>query len=109
MCRWPPALLSTIRAGASPAARGMETPADCPVTNTVSNRATAALSLAPRDCCVLPHALLGGHYHMETVGLVDVVDQGRETLTELRPMTGHGSYVRRLDRHHSRNGERCGR
>ena len=65
--------------------------------------------LEPRDCCVLPHALLGGHHHMETVGLVDVVDQGLETLTELRPMTGHGSYVRRLDRHHSRNGERCSR
>ena len=28
--RWPPALLSTIRAGASPAARGMETAVDCP-------------------------------------------------------------------------------
>ena len=94
MCRWPPALLSTTRAAVSPAARGMETAADCPTANTVSNRAIAAFSLMP---CV------------EAVGLVDVVDQGRETLTELRPMTGHGSYVRRLDRHHSRNGERCGR
>ena len=44
MCRWRPALLNTIRAGASPAARGMETAADCPAANTVSNRSTAALA-----------------------------------------------------------------
>jgi hypothetical protein len=36
---------------ASPAARGIETAADCPAANTVSNRSTAALSLAP--CCVV--------------------------------------------------------
>jgi hypothetical protein len=41
-CRWSPALLSTIRAGASSARRGIETDADSPATNTVSNRATAA-------------------------------------------------------------------
>ena len=51
MCRWPPTFLNTIRAGASLAARGMETAADCPAANTVSNRSTAALSLAP--CCVV--------------------------------------------------------
>ena len=47
MCRWSPALLSTIRAGASSARRGIETDADCPATNTVSNRATAAWSVKP--------------------------------------------------------------
>src|SRR5208282_4835456 len=47
MCRWSPALLNTIRAGASPASRGIETAADCPAANTVSNRATAALSVRP--------------------------------------------------------------
>ena len=47
MCRWPPALLSTTRAGVSPAARGMETAADFPTANTVSNRAIAAFSLVP--------------------------------------------------------------
>jgi len=40
-------LVSTIFAGASPAARGMETAADCPVASTVSNRAIAAFFLAP--------------------------------------------------------------
>jgi hypothetical protein len=40
-------LRHTIRADASPAARGTETAADCPAANTASNRATAALSLAP--------------------------------------------------------------
>jgi hypothetical protein len=35
------------RAGASPAARGMENMADCPAANTVSNRSTAAFSLTP--------------------------------------------------------------
>src|SRR4029077_2500647 len=53
--------------------------------------------LKPRNRRLLPRALLGGHHHLETVGLVDVVDQGRETLIELRPMGGHWSYVRRLD------------
>ena len=47
MCRWSPALLSMIRAGASPARRGIETDADCPATNTVSNRANAAWSVKP--------------------------------------------------------------
>jgi|HubBroStandDraft_6_1064221.scaffolds.fasta_scaffold49409_5 hypothetical protein len=57
MWRRLPALLSTIRAGASPAARGTETAADCPAANTVSNRSTAALSLAP--CCSYSH--IKGH------------------------------------------------
>jgi hypothetical protein len=45
--RWPPALLSSISAGASPAARGMETAVDCPAAKIVSNRETAAYSVAP--------------------------------------------------------------
>jgi hypothetical protein len=47
MCRWLSALLSTIRAGASPAARGIETSADYPAANTVSNRSTAARLVRP--------------------------------------------------------------
>jgi len=47
MSRWSPASLSTIRAGASSARRGIEIDADCPATNTVSNRATAAWSVKP--------------------------------------------------------------
>lgn len=100
MCRWPPALLNTIRAGASPAAGGMETAADCPAANTVSNRSTAALSLRP---------LLGSHYRVKAVGLVEIVGQCGEVLAELRPMAGRGSDVRRLDRRHSGKRERCGR
>jgi hypothetical protein len=88
-------LLSTIYAGASPAARGMETAADRPAAYTVPNRATAAFSLC----------LLGGHHHVEAVGLVDS-RQGGVVLTELGPMAGHGSYVCRLERHPSDNGER---
>ena len=65
--------------------------------------------LEPLDCGFVPHALLSGHHHVEAIGLVNVVDQSREVLTELRSMAGHRSYVRRLDRHHSGNGERCGR
>ena len=44
-----------------------------------------------------------------TVGFVDVVDQDGELLAELRPMGGHGSYVRRLGRRNSDNDERCRR
>jgi hypothetical protein len=47
MCKWSPALLITIRAGASPMGRGIETAADWPAANTVSNRATAAWSATP--------------------------------------------------------------
>ncbi len=47
MCKWSPALLSTICADASPAARGMETSADCPAANTVSNVKAAAFFLVP--------------------------------------------------------------
>jgi hypothetical protein len=65
MRSWPSALLSTIRAGASPAARGMEIAADCPAANTVSNRS---------DRHFFAHALLGGHRHMEAVGFIDVGD-----------------------------------
>ena len=52
--RWPPALLSTIRAGASSAARGMETAVDCPAAKIVSNGETTAFSVAPcwvAKCC----------------------------------------------------------
>src|SRR5580704_3422148 len=64
--------------------------------------------LEPRDCGFVPRALLGSHHDVKAVRLVDVVDQGGEALTELRPMAGHGSYVRRLDRCRSGNGECCG-
>ena len=47
ICRWPPALVSTTRSGASPAARGMEIAAYCPSATTVSNRPAAAVSLSP--------------------------------------------------------------
>jgi hypothetical protein len=40
-------LLSTIRAGASPATRGMETATDWPGGITVSNRSTGAFSFMP--------------------------------------------------------------
>ena len=83
--------------------------------------------LEPLDPPLLPHALLGGHRHVEAVGLIDVVYQGGGVAAELRPMGGHGicaielnsaimhgvpkattnEYVRRLGRHGSDNGERC--
>ena len=66
MCRWSSALQSTIRAGASSARRGIETDADSPATNTVSNRATALVS----------QALLGRYDHVEAVGRGGVIDQG---------------------------------
>jgi hypothetical protein len=65
--------------------------------------------LEPLDCGFVLRALLSGHHHVEAIGLVDVVDQGGEVRTELGPMAGHGSYVRRLDRHHSANGKCCSR
>jgi hypothetical protein len=61
--------------------------------------------LEPRDCGFVPRALLGSCHDVIAVGLVDVVDQGVEVLTEPRPMAGHWSYVRRLDRRYSGNGE----
>src|SRR5580692_10189126 len=114
MCRWPPALLSTIRAGASPNGYRGRLP-------------RRQYRLEPLDRGFLRHALLGGHRHMEAVGLVDVGDQGGGVAGELRPMGGHGScasalnfaimhgvpkattseYLRRLDRHRTGNGERC--
>ena len=39
--------MATIRAGASPAARGMETAVDCPAAKIVSTCETAAFSVAP--------------------------------------------------------------
>ena len=65
--------------------------------------------LEPLDCGFVPRALLSGHHDVEAIGLVDVVDQGGEVLTELRPMGGHGSCVRRLGRRNSGYDERCGR
>jgi hypothetical protein len=60
-------LLSTIRAGASSVRRGIETDAESPATNTVSNRATARL---------VSQALLGRYDHVEAVGRGGVIDQG---------------------------------
>src|SRR5437764_3527166 len=62
----------------------------------------------PLDCGFVPRPLLGSHYHVKAVGLVDVVDEGGRMLTEPRPMASHRSYVRRLDRRHSGICERCG-
>jgi hypothetical protein len=42
--------------------------------------------LEPLDRGFLRHALLGGHRHMEAVGLIDVGDQGGGVASELRPM-----------------------
>ena len=44
----------------------------------------------------------GGHW------AATEADQGGEVLTEFRPMTGYGSYVRRLNRCRSGDGECCG-
>ena len=65
--------------------------------------------LEPRNHGLLSRTLLSGYCHVEAVGFVDVVDQGGEVLTGFRPMGGRGSYVRRLDRDCSGNGERCSR
>jgi hypothetical protein len=67
-------LVSATRSGASPAARGTENAADCPAAKTVSNCSSASFSLTPG--CLANH-------HAEAVGLVAVVDQGREAFTEL--------------------------
>jgi hypothetical protein len=53
--------------------------------------------LEPLDRGFLRHALLGGHRHMEAVGLVDVGDQGGGVAGELRPMGGHGSCASALN------------
>jgi hypothetical protein len=94
MCRWSLALLSTIRAGASPGARGMETaPPPAPSRTT---------QLPP-----FPSRLAGWSPQSGSHRARRYVNQGAELIAELCPMAGHGSYLRRLYRRHSGNRQCC--
>ncbi len=98
MCRWLPALLNTT---ARRLARGTR-------KRKCGRLPRRQYRLEARDRGFVPWARLRGHNHVKAVGLVNVVDQGGAVLAEFRPMAGHWSYIRRLDRNHPSNGECCG-
>ena len=63
--------------------------------------------LEPLDRRPAGPALLGCYHHMEAVGLIYLIDQGRAVGPEPCPMAGDRSYIRGLGRHRTGNGE-CG-
>ena len=67
MSRWSPASLSTIRAAASSARRGIEIDARLPRHQH---------RLEPRDRRLVSQAPLGRYDHVEAVGRGGVIDQG---------------------------------
>jgi hypothetical protein len=100
MCRWPCKLLSTIFDGASPA-RGTR-------RRHCGRLPCRQYRLETRHRSLVAVTLLRRHDDVQTVGLVDAVDQGRKVPTELCRMAGHRTDVRCLGRHHSGNAERSG-